>query len=74
MEKHWEIGEKGAQESLNKFNQKGIKDYTKGRNFPVKKNVSRLSPHLHFGEISPIQVWYKTHEKGKNEEVKNFCR
>ena len=43
----------------------GINDYKDGRNFPSKKNVSRLSPHLHHGEISPNTVWYEVKEKAE---------
>ena len=31
--------------------------YKTGRDFPAQPFVSKLSPHLHFGEISPGQVW-----------------
>ncbi len=30
--------------------------YKEGRNYPIQKQVSKLSPHLHFGEISPSQI------------------
>jgi len=55
----WIIGESGAQERLNAFIASGLSDYKDGRNFPVKNNVSRLSPYLHFGEISPKQILYE---------------
>ena len=54
--KGWEVGENAAYKKLQSFLESGIKNYKEGRNFPYKKNVSRLSPHLHFGEISPRQV------------------
>jgi deoxyribodipyrimidine photo-lyase len=40
------------------FLNNGLQGYKEGRNFPNKQNVSKLSPHLHFGEISPNQVWH----------------
>lgn len=58
MASTWSIGEAAAHNALKKFLKSGISNYKEGRNFPAKKNVSRLSPHLHFGEISPNQVWY----------------
>ena len=58
MEKIWNPGEDGAKEKLHAFLDFGLKGYKEGRNFPSKKNVSQLSPHIHFGEISPNQVWY----------------
>ena len=36
----------------------GVSDYTEGRNFPSKKNVSRLSPYIHWGQISVNTLWY----------------
>jgi deoxyribodipyrimidine photo-lyase len=35
-----------------------VADYDHDRNMPSIKGSSRLSPHLHFGEISPRQVWH----------------
>ncbi|MDA9170729.1 DNA photolyase family protein [Alphaproteobacteria bacterium] len=66
----WSIGEDAAQKRLNEFVDNELDGYKEGRNFPTKKNVSRLSPYLHWGEISPNTVWYKV--KDKNDlEVKN---
>jgi len=53
----WKVGENAAQECFDTFLQKGLDGYKEGRNFPSKSNVSRLSPHLHFGEISPHQLY-----------------
>lgn len=58
MVKAWEIGEQGAQKRLREFLDEGIDGYKEGRDFPNRANVSRLSPYLHFGEISPHQIWY----------------
>ena len=55
---HWIVGEDEAQRKMNHFLDQGIIGYKELRNYPNKKNVSRLSPHLHFGEISPNQIWY----------------
>ena len=59
MEKLWEPGEKGAHKKLESFLSDGLLGYKEGRNFPSKKNVSQLSAHIHFGEISPNQVWHR---------------
>lgn len=58
MDKEWDPGEKGAQKRLDEFLEHGLKNYKEGRNFPAQHHVSRLSPHLHFGEISPYEVWH----------------
>ncbi len=56
---YWMPGEGGAQKRLSEFLQNGLKGYKEGRDHPARENVSQLSPHLHFGEISPNQVWYE---------------
>jgi deoxyribodipyrimidine photo-lyase len=72
MESHWEIGEIGAYERLTKFIDSEIKNYKEGRNFPAKPFVSRISPHLHFGELSPNQAWYLAKEKGSDKNIDHF--
>ena len=68
LEPHWQIGEAGAFARMESFVADGLDNYKDGRNFPAGNNVSRLSPHLHFGEISPNQVWYgaKKHPADRN--------
>jgi len=59
LEEHWSIGEEGALQRFTNFFNEGLDDYKEGRNFPSRLNVSRLSAHLHFGEISPNYLWHK---------------
>ena len=49
----WTPGEAGAETALAAFLSRGLKSYGKGRDIPAEPATSRLSPHLHFGEISP---------------------
>lgn len=49
----WTPGEHGADEALAAFLDHGLKTYSKGRDVPAEPAVSRLSPHLHWGEIHP---------------------
>lgn len=56
----WSPGEAGAQEKLMHFLDKAVGDYAEARNLPGVAGTSRLSPHLHFGEISPLQCWSAT--------------
>ena len=58
MAASWQPGEDGAHARLERFLEHGIRGYREGRNRPDQSHVSRLSPHLHFGEISPRQVWH----------------
>ncbi|MES0870088.1 cryptochrome/photolyase family protein [Pseudovibrio sp. SCP19] len=66
---HWEHGEKAAQNRLYAFFEDGLSDYKDGRNFPALTHTSRLSPHLHFGEISPSQIWWAL---GSHEETRDI--
>ena len=49
----WTPGEAGAEAALSVFLARGLKTYGVGRDIPSEPATSRLSPHLHFGEISP---------------------
>jgi len=40
-----------------------VTDYATGRDRPDKRLTSRLSPHLHFGEIGPRQIWHAVDRK-----------
>ena len=68
----WDIGEKAAIKKLDNFLENGIIDYKEGRNFPSKNNVSMLSPHLHFGEISPKRIWINTKNLKTNKDTQHF--
>ena len=52
----WTPGEAGARKRFDAFLDDGLNGYAKLRDRPDQENVSRLSPHLHFGEISPRQI------------------
>ncbi len=56
----WTPGEAGALARLDAFLADDLLGYGELRNRPDLPNVSRLSPHLHFGEISPRQIWART--------------
>ncbi|MDQ0463179.1 deoxyribodipyrimidine photo-lyase [Caulobacter ginsengisoli] len=53
----WTPGEAGAHAALKRFLGKALRGYASGRDRPGLASVSRLSPHLHFGEIGPLQIW-----------------
>ena len=68
---HWQVGEEFAEDLMNKFFLNGIQNYSEGRNFPIKENVSRLSPYLHWGQISPHMLWHKLSDLEKNVNQTN---
>ncbi|GAB5387608.1 MAG: deoxyribodipyrimidine photo-lyase [Alphaproteobacteria bacterium] len=54
----WTPGEAGAQDRLTEFLDTALKGYADNRNIPGTVGTSRLSPHLHHGEISPRRIWH----------------
>ena len=52
----WTPGEAGGQQRLHKFIKTHVKGYKTNRDIPEKQATSHLSPHLHFGEISPWTI------------------
>lgn len=59
----WQPGEDGARAALRAF-LPIISSYADQRNFPSRPGVSRLSPHIHFGEISPAILCYHAVKHG----------
>jgi deoxyribodipyrimidine photo-lyase len=53
----WEPGEEAAAKRLKAFAKRALADYTEGRDVPGRDGTSGMAPHLHFGEISPRQIW-----------------
>jgi deoxyribodipyrimidine photo-lyase len=69
----WQPGETGAQIMLRRFLDEPIEKYREERDYPAHAGTSRLSPHLHFGEISPRQVWAAC-AKRRSAASKTFLR
>jgi deoxyribodipyrimidine photo-lyase len=60
---HWTPGERGADEAFEQFLVSGLRDYASDRDRPDREGTSRLSAHLHFGEISPMQIAWALEER-----------
>ena len=58
MRAFWQVGEGAAHARLEEWAE-SVGGYHTGRNLPSQDGSSRLSPHLHWGEISPVQVWHR---------------
>lgn len=63
--RRWTPGEDGARGALDAFLPL-IEDYDEDRNRPSVEGSSRLSPHLHFGEISPATLWYSASRQARS--------
>ena len=59
----WTPGEAGAADRLKAFVKHAAR-YEEQRNLPSIEGTSRLSPHLHFGELSPAAAWHAAHGAG----------
>ncbi len=60
LRERWRAGETAALARLAQFCARGATRYAATRDQIAEPGVSLLSPHLHFGEISPRQVWRET--------------
>jgi len=52
----WWPGEVGARARLEIFADRALSRYADARDLPAQARTSLLSPHLHFGEITPRQI------------------
>lgn len=64
MESYWDAGEGSAHKKLNNFLKANLSHYKNDRDFPAQNSTSHLSPCLHFGELSPHQIWFSTPHEG----------
>jgi deoxyribodipyrimidine photo-lyase len=70
--KIWNPGEAGAAENFNHFLKQSLSQYSIDRDLPAKICTSRLSPHLHFGEISIRQIWADLKKQKNSPAVKRY--
>jgi len=68
MRRAWRPGAAGAHAQLRRFLKDAVSNYAGDRNHPDRAGTSRLSPHLHFGEITPRQIWHavRRHAEAKH--------
>lgn len=69
LRRMWRPGEAAAQAALRSFLRGGVRHYDADRNRLSAAGTSRLSPHLHFGEISARTVWDATRRAARQTAV-----
>lgn len=71
----WQPGEEGAHHRLHHFIHKKLEHYEKDKDKPAKDATSQLSPHIHFGEISPREIWNEVKEWAEDGDayLKELC-
>ncbi len=72
LAREWTPGEAGAGERLDAFREGALGEYAERRERPDVAGTSRLSPHLHHGEIGPRQVWHDLRGRGPGMEALKF--
>ncbi len=72
IEEIWDIGEHAAQNKLYYFLDNNIGDYKEKRNYPGINGTSKLSPYLHFGEISPNQIYWASLSELEKDPTKTL--
>jgi len=68
----WVPGEAAAARRLIAFLDGAVQHYADRRNIPADPGTSRLSPHLHFGEIGPRQVWHAASATEDGNGIERF--
>jgi deoxyribodipyrimidine photo-lyase len=71
MADEWQPGEAGATKRLRTFVKDPIETYKEARDYPAQHATSKLSPHLHFGEISPARAYHAARKRLKDAASKS---
>ena len=74
MRAEWTPGEAGALARLETFLAGPVQLYAEARNLPAQPGTAKLSPHVHFGEISPRLVWHRAAASGQGQGVQTFLK
>lgn len=64
LRENWPAGEAAAMQRFGEFLDAGLKGYGDGRDRPGEPHVSRMSPYLRFGVVSPRQLWHRAAQSG----------
>jgi deoxyribodipyrimidine photo-lyase len=70
----WQPGEAGAAKQLDAFLDGRVVNYDEARNLPGVLGTSRVSPHVHFGEISPRRVWHAARSAPASKGAETFVK
>jgi deoxyribodipyrimidine photo-lyase len=65
----WRPGESAASTRLRDFLGGALQTYASERDRPDHFGTSRLSPHLHFGEVSARQIWHEVRHVKRTDQA-----
>jgi deoxyribodipyrimidine photo-lyase len=71
---HWAFGEEAAKNQLHQFLADDVEDYKEARDCPAKQGISKLSPYLHFGQLSPQQIVEASKHYPSTDGLESFLR
>jgi len=78
MKEAWTPTLRGAEERLKVFLEEAAGVYKQERDFPDITGTSRLSPWLHFGQLSPRRIWHECdavqQTRGGGEGIEAYTR
>lgn len=74
IKRAWQPGEDIAANKLKQFIKKGVQEYSLLRDYPASEGTSKLSPYLHFGEISPLVVWHSLIKQAGKKGIDIFLK
>ncbi len=72
MRATWTPGEAGGHARMKHYLATALGQYAEGRNLPGQDLTSMLSPHLHWGELSPAQLWQAAAQAGSGAALEIF--
>ena len=70
----WVPGEAGAHAALDRFATDALDGYGGNRDIPALRGTSRLSPHLHFGEIAPWRIAHRLQDALPASDREHYLR
>lgn len=65
LEYHWTPGSSGAHKTFGEFMEGRLKKFDRDRAKTDRNSTSRLSPHIHFGEISVRHIYHECIRKAE---------
>lgn len=70
----WKPGSAGVEKQLDRLITDIVKDYKRDRNRPDLPGTSRLSPYLHFGEVSARRIWHTVRDRAPERSGEAYLR
>jgi deoxyribodipyrimidine photo-lyase len=64
----WQPGRAGAEKRLDIFLNEIVSNYATTRDYPGVDGVSKLSPYIHWGELSAREIWHRVKDLRLNNK------